>query len=47
MGDSAPHLAIEGAVKALGDGETFYLIFGNEGSSSLISAYPYYRHALS
>lgn len=46
-GDSAPHIVINGAVKALADGANFsYLVFGDEREvHPLIASYPQYRHA--
>lgn len=46
-GDSAPHIVIEGAVKALTDGADFsYLVFGDDRRiSPLVSNYPQYQHA--
>ena len=46
-GDSAPHIVIEGAVKALADGGQFtYLIFGDDHKiSPLLANYPQYQHA--
>jgi phosphate acyltransferase len=46
-GDSAPHIVIEGAVKALADGlNCSYLVFGDEQRvSPLIKSHPQYKHA--
>jgi glycerol-3-phosphate acyltransferase PlsX len=46
-GDFAPHIVIEGAVKALAGGSGFsYLVFGDERQIlPLLSAYPQHRHA--
>jgi len=46
-GDSAPHIVIEGAVKALAEGARFtFLVFGDERKvSPLFSKYPHHQHA--